>query len=298
MPGFQDALTSSSVPVLGLKIPEGFDQAVEAGEPIALQSAFAHWVKPEQRLDLETHFEAKLSAYFDLPVEILPGPADFFPSETTGGHLWMVTMGFVTITFLLGGFIVPLLLTDEKASKTLDTLLVSPASYSDVVLGKAAAGMFYCIFGLAALSLIECRFIAHGWLMTLTILLNSLTSVSIGLLLGSLSENPNTTNLWAGLILMALLAPVLLIFVFPSGFPAAWGAIAEWIPSIAMMRLIRLAMADEVNQWGLLTSLWGVNRMVGCASGPDHLACTARGTLIAFSPNLTSFRAPPSTTLQ
>lgn len=251
-PAFQDALTSSSVPILGIPIPNDFDLAVDGGEAIELQSAYAHWVKPEQRTALETHFENELSSFLDLPVEISPGPADFFPSETTGGHLWMVTVGFVTIAFILGGFIVPILLTDEKESKTLDALLVSPAGYHDVVLGKAAAGLIYCLLGCSAILILEGRFVANAGLAALTLFLSSLMCVNIGLFIGSMSENPNTTNLWAGLMLMLVLAPLMLIFVFPSGFPETWSGLVEWIPSIAMARMMRLAMVDAIHLRGLL----------------------------------------------
>jgi len=36
-------------------------------------------------------------------------------------------------------------MVEEKEKHTMEALLVSPASYSQIVLGKTIAGIFYCL---------------------------------------------------------------------------------------------------------------------------------------------------------
>ena len=46
---------------------------------------------------------------------------------------------------MMGIFLVPSLLFEEKETKTMQALLVSPASIGQVVVGKALAGAFYIL---------------------------------------------------------------------------------------------------------------------------------------------------------
>jgi ABC-2 type transport system permease protein len=60
----------------------------------------------------------------------------------------------VTIMLTMGILLVPTLMLEEKQTRTMDALLVSPASISQVVIGKAIAGFFYILVTAAIVYLI------------------------------------------------------------------------------------------------------------------------------------------------
>ncbi len=68
----------------------------------------------------------------------------------------------------------------------------------------------------------------------------------MGLLLGTLCDNPSTLNLWVLEAVMALLAPVLALGLVHAGLPAWLRAVAPWTPTVAMARLVGLATAGAV----------------------------------------------------
>ncbi|MBN1936626.1 MAG: hypothetical protein JW934_18335, partial [Anaerolineae bacterium] len=64
-----------------------------------------------------------------------------------------------------------------------------------------------------------------------------------GLLMGIVSDNPTTVNLWVGLLIMFLLVPMLLAELANAKLPAVVQAILPWIPSVAMAKLVGFSMA-------------------------------------------------------
>ena len=59
--------------------------------------------------------------------------------------LSLATINSVLMILMMGIFLVPSLLFEEKETKTMQALLVSPASIGQVVIGKALAGSFYIL---------------------------------------------------------------------------------------------------------------------------------------------------------
>ena len=57
----------------------------------------------------------------------------------------MIATVLVIVLATIGGFMVPYLILEEKQTHTMEVLLVSPASVSQIGTGKALAGLFYCL---------------------------------------------------------------------------------------------------------------------------------------------------------
>ncbi|MGH9908707.1 MAG: ABC transporter permease, partial [Pyrinomonadaceae bacterium] len=163
---------------------------------------------------------------------------------------------------MTGALVVPLLLVEEKEKRTLDFLLTSPASLTDIIGGKALTGVAYSLLIAGLLLAINRQLIGNWQLTLLTILFGLLFIVAVGLLMGSLFQNTMQVNTWASLVLFVLIAPS-----FPSaGLPEALGTAMRFIPTYYLTDALKLSLS------GTATSrLWGNLAVV--------LACT----LIAFA---------------
>jgi len=124
---------------LGVVIPADFDQVLASGGEPTL-TGYILWVHRTRVAELEAKYSQKFSELLGQPVRVEIKENFIIPTpgvETSGVyfHILFATF-FVTIN------LVPALMMEEKRTKTLDALLVSPASDGQVVMGKALAGLF------------------------------------------------------------------------------------------------------------------------------------------------------------
>jgi len=140
---------------------------------------------------------------------------------------------------MTGALVVPLLLVEEKEKRTLDFLLTSPASLTEIVTGKALTGVVYSLL-IAALLLTLNHKLIGNWPLTLsTILLGILFVVAIGLFMGSLFKNTMQVNTRASLALFALLVPA-----FPApGLPASLETAMHFVPTYYFIDALKLSLA-------------------------------------------------------
>ncbi len=148
------------------------------------------------------------------------------------------------LTFgMIGAFVVPLLIVEEKEKRTLDFLLSSPASLNEIIAGKALTGVVYTLLIAGILLGINRQFIQNWPLTLLTILLGLLFVVGVGLVIGSLLNNTMQVNTWASIILIVLLAPS-----FPSlGITAWFDKAMRVIPTYYLSEALKLSMAGTVS---------------------------------------------------
>jgi len=229
---------------LGLVIPVDFDQQVQDGNDITLQGYLVHWADLSKANELVTFFDNHFTQQSGVPVYIQLDGNGVYPGPDSAGFLIMVSTGLVIVVITLGVILVPFLMIEEKETHTIEALLVSPASYSQIVLGKAIAGMSYCLVAAAVVLLINYGIIAQWGLMLLTVLCGSLFAVSLGLLLGTLFDNPMAMNLWAGLLIVILLVPVFLSSVVRTNWLPFLQGIFPWLPSVAFVDLTRLSFVE------------------------------------------------------
>lgn len=177
------------------------------------------------------------------------------------------------LTFgMTGAFVVPLLIVEEKEKRTLDFLLSSPASLSEIIAGKALTGVAYTLLIAGLLLGINRQFIKNWSLTLLTILLGMLFVVGVGLVIGSLLKNTMQVNTWASLVLILLLAPS-----FPSiGITAWFDRAMRFIPTYYLSEALKLSMAGTASSqlWMYLAVLLGCTFVVFLAAA---LALRRRG---------------------
>lgn len=251
----------------GLVVPINFDADVAAGKQPELEV----YVNNQKSSVEHAAFRQLLDQQFASLVKY-PEPARVVwidvakePSQQTAGGVSLNRMLLpllLVMTFAMtGALVVPLLLVEEKEKRTLDFLLASPASLTEIITGKALTGIAYSLV-IAGLLLAINRQLVGNWPLTLlTIMLGLLFVVAIGLLMGTLFDNTMQVNTWASFVLFVLLTPS-----FPSaGLPAAIEAAMRFIPTHYLTEALKLSLTGNIS-----SRFWG------------HLAVVVACTLLAF----------------
>jgi|SRR6266850_7345592 len=246
----------------GLVVPANFDADVAADKQPALtiyvnnkkniieQATFRHLLE-QQVLSLVEHPVPALLNWIDLAKE---------PGAQTGGLADIEKMLLPLLLLLAfgmtGALVVPLLLVEEKEKRTLDFLLTSPASLTEIIAGKALTGVVYSVLIAGVLLALNHKMIGNWPLTLVTILLGLLFVVAIGLFMGSLFQNTMQVNTWASLVLLLLLAPS-----FPApGLPAALETAMRFVPTYYFIDALKLSLRGTASP-----RLWlDLTVMLGC----------------------------------
>jgi ABC-2 type transport system permease protein len=227
---------------LGLVLPPDFDQNLAAGEVPEIQGYVLHWVSSqqvaEQRLDLENRLSAIVGAPVGITME--GGTLTMLP-DSVGG--FMTAAGMVIILLMIGMVLIPNLMLEEKATRTMDALLVSPANSLQIVLGKGFAGLFYALLFILLAFVLNGSFVLQWGLALLATLLFTLCGIGLGLILGTLIENRQQLILVANVIMFPLFLPVFLSLMTDL-LPAWLITVMRWLPPVATADLLRISFSE------------------------------------------------------
>jgi ABC-type transport system involved in multi-copper enzyme maturation permease subunit len=230
--------------VLGLVLPKSFDNMVEEGTSLALEGYTVHWAPEEDVTELTSFFERELGVLIGRSVMIRLEGNTVFTRPDSRGMPFLISVMMVLVLTMIGISLVPNLMLEEKATKTIETLMVSPAKEWQLVAGKALSGTFYCFVALAIAYAFNTRLITHWWLVILVGISGSLFAVSIGLLLGSTIELRQQLMLWAWPVLILLLVPVFLSLLTDL-LPGKVLSLLGWVPTVALSRAFRVSFTER-----------------------------------------------------
>jgi ABC-2 type transport system permease protein len=242
--------------VLGMEIPPGFDQALESGETIEVDGYLAYWIGDDERAETRAFFEQRLAEIAARPVTINLEGNTVYARPDTLGQVFLAAGSMIIAVLLVGISLTTQLMLEEKQTKTLDALLVSPATPGNVVIGKALAGLLYCLVVGSIVLVIYANLVTHWWLAILMLVAGSLFAVSLGLLLGTVIELQSQVKLWTFIIYQPLLLPVFLVIIadiLPQPLLTAF----EWIPTVAWSTALQVSFAEStpVNSYALPLAL-------------------------------------------
>jgi ABC-2 type transport system permease protein len=251
----------------GLAIPTNFDADVAARKQPELviyvnnkqndfeQVMFRQLVERQFSAVVKEHLPARLT-WIDVNKE-----ADRQSSALNLNQMMLPLLLLLTFA-MTGALVVPLLLVEEKEKRTLDFLLTSPASLTEIIAGKALTGVVYSFLIAGLLLAINNRLIGNWPLTLLTVLLGVLFVVAVGLFMGSVFQNTMQVNTWAGLILFVLMAPS-----FPSfRLPEIVDRVMVFVPTHYFVEALRLASSGTPS-----SRIWG------------HLGVLLASTVVAFA---------------
>jgi ABC-2 type transport system permease protein len=227
---------------LGLVLPTGFDQAVASGDPVNLQGYLLNWVREKKAIQLVNQAETQVAGVVGVPVSISVERLFMLP-ETTGTGLSR-GVGSLLIIVLCGLLVVPILMLEEKRTRTLDALLVSPASAGQITIAKALAGLFFCFLGFGLALLFNSTIILQWWLVLLAFVGTALLSVSLGLFLGSMVDNNTQMRVIANILIFPLMIAIF-ISLEAELLPSWLVGICRWLPTTAAFDLMRASFSPQ-----------------------------------------------------
>ena len=247
-----DVLLGEGQEALGLVLPTLNTEA----ESIQIDGYYTRWMKDEHLTELQEYFEGEMSNLLGTAVHINVDGNGVYPSPDSYGQPFMFSI-ITTITLLtICGAVVPYLMIEEKETRTLDAVLVSPASYGEVVIGKAAAGMVYGLVAVSVVFAFRNAMIAQWGLAILAAVCGTLFAVALGLLLGTLFDNPQQMGMWMGLILMVLLVPLFLSMTATSyDWPEFVSFLMPRLPSSALARVFRTCLSYSIHMETVMIDL-------------------------------------------
>jgi ABC-2 type transport system permease protein len=130
-------------------------------------------------------------------------------------------MAALLSSFLVGTSLVPGMLIEEKERKTLRMLMVSPASWFDIVVGKLGVGLGYQVLMAAVVLGITRGFTGQVPLVLLFAALGCCFSVVLGALFGTLFKTTSAAGAAAGMVSFLYIIPVFAVGPFAQLFQSS-----------------------------------------------------------------------------
>jgi ABC-type Na+ efflux pump permease subunit len=243
-PKMEEALGTAPQAYLGLVLPADFDQAVAEGRAPELEAHAVHWATQQEVNELRVSAERALSEISRQPVQVRVVPQRVYPLADAQGFSTMATGVVVLATLTVGIFLVPYMIGDERQTKTMNALLVSPANIGQIVTGKAIAGSVYCTLTAAVAVAFNAKLFVQWWVVVATVACGTLFAVGVGLLLGAVFELPQHMNAVAGVLLAVLLVPVYLAGRL--ALPPLVETLLAYVPSAALNAVLAMSLARTV----------------------------------------------------
>jgi ABC-2 type transport system permease protein len=279
-------LGDGDVPELGLVIPADFDQLLETGGDATLQGYILYWVGDEEAAALVKEVEDEIARQLGRRVPInTNGNAVFMQPDSRGIGMQAAAAAVFLLT-MIGLSLVSNLMLVEKNNRTLDVLLVSPASEWQIVLSKALTGLFYCLLGGGVALAINHEIVVHWWLAIPGLVCFSLFAVSLGLLLGMKIDNRGQLTLWAWVLILPLFLPVMFVMA-EELFPDIVIQISQLIPTSVFFNFLRYTFADPISIGTpllavaliLIWAIFGLAAVIWAVRRRDRGATAAPGAL-------------------
>jgi ABC-type multidrug transport system permease subunit len=240
----------------GLVVPDDFDQSLEVGVQPELDGYVA-WANRRKADQFKTDFEEQFEELVGQPVRINLEENIVYPAFDSGLLLLMVTVTPVTVILIMGIQLVPTLLFEEKQTKTMSALLTSPASISQVVVGKALAGLFYVIVSAGVVFAINWTGVVHWEMALLFVLGIGVFSVGVGLVLGSFYERQQDV-VGLTMLLLVIFTGALFVDMLGLEIPGFLQALVPWVPSVALAEIIRFVFLENIPWEAALVKLGSV----------------------------------------
>jgi ABC-2 type transport system permease protein len=210
-----NGIHKSSSYAVGLVIPANFDSSLRAGNHPQL-SLYINGddVGTQQSLLVQTALigYARTVANPQPPISLTTNMINP-PSDTNIGvdigRIYAVTA--LLVSFMVGTSLIPSLLIEEKEKKTMRMLMVSPASFTDVVLGKLLVVLVYQLVLSGVVLAIQGGYTGEVSLVLLYTLLGSCFGLALGLLFGSIFQTASAAGAVSGIVSFIYILPGLFV---------------------------------------------------------------------------------------
>jgi ABC-type transport system involved in cytochrome c biogenesis permease component len=231
-------------PGLGIIIDEDAG-APAATDRLTLEGHYPFWMKPDQLTALKATVEDDLTMLLDSPVSIDTTGHPVYPlmDAYAYGKTFVATAGLLIGMIIMGLTMAPQLIQEEKQAHTLQAVLVSPATFSQFIIGKTIAVCFYTLLT-TAISLVFVGRLVLNWPVMLLALALAMPAVILpGILFGTLVETKQQYAIWLWVLIIPTLLPLFLSII--RILPPGWMQVVDWWPTVALSRLIRAGLTYQ-----------------------------------------------------
>ncbi len=240
---------------IGIVIPADFDQRMRNGDNQLV--GYVAWANRTKATKLEAEFAERFSILLDEPVQVEIAGNYVYPTQDSTLLLGILTWSTVIVILMMGIALVPHLLFEEKRTKTMDALLVSPANAGQVVAAKALAGVFYMLVAAGVVFALNWVAVVHWGAALVFALSGTVFCVALGLVLGSFYDRQEEIT-GLVMVLTVLFAGAMFADGMLLNIPAAVAVILPWVPSVVLADILTLAYLEHVTWAQILPGLGGL----------------------------------------
>ena len=231
-------------------IPADFDQSLASGETAVL-TGYTMWVFRNSVPEMESKYSELFSQLLGSPVQLEIDDNILIPEP--GVDYNTVNFNVMWAVLFMALLVIPHLMLEEKHTRTMDALMVSPVSPGGLVAGKALAGLFFILISGGLYLALNRAYVVNWWLTFLAFFCTAVFSIGLALLIAGFVKNPQTINI--------LMLPVIAALVLPAMFAdepfLAPGLrnIFTWIPTTAMVEIMGFSFSTHAPTGELLLDL-------------------------------------------
>jgi len=238
----------------GVAIEPGFDARLDAGEKPVVKA----WLSPKAGPMQSTIFrslvvdQAWLLVRQDFPIQLIwPEEGSPVVNTTQNGpempfdiDQYVLQIMLVMGISMMGAFLVPTLMVEEKEKHTLEALLVSPGGPVEVTVGKAIVGIVYSLLVSGVLLAMNGGFTGNWPVTVAGVFLGALFVVGIGLLMGSLFNIMHHVNIASSVIMLLMfLPPWMGLF----SLPAPFDRLLPLIPTFYLSNIVDAGLNNQAS---------------------------------------------------
>ncbi len=243
----------------GLILASGFDAAFERGERPELRVIINPAQDPNHGLvrlieDQVRHLAGQVPPA-QVEVRALNPPAAAPPGFNLGRYLLLL---WLTMSLTMTGIMVPpSLLVEEREQATLKPLLVTPASYGDVVAAKVLVGLVYVLGGTLLILWLNGGLTGSVPLTLLVLVVGGVVTVEVGICLGAFFDEMTALQTWSFVALLPFMLPGIVGPLITAGLfhLGPLTAALRLIPTSQVIAALERTLAGEVTLVGLLPEL-------------------------------------------
>jgi len=236
---FNYRLRDSDTPILGIILESETLASFESHNTLMLNAYVPYWMKSDEITDLKNSFETSFSDRWQKEVRLSDRVEIIYPvmGSDANGKIFIASAGLLLQIILLGLSMAPQLIIEEKESRTLNAIMVSPATLSQFVIGKSLAVLFYTLLT-TIIGLIFIGGLVINWgLLVLALLIGMFTFIIPGILIGAILQTKQQINLWIWVLFIPTMMPM--FFSIVRVLPDTLMKIIDWWPTVALQRLMR-----------------------------------------------------------
>lgn len=215
-----------------IEIPEGASAALLDGQQVQINIATDE-SSPNTSMIIQSTLREMARAFSGIvePMQLNVKPVRSVNSSQAMLPTWIV------MALMSGLTLLPAAIASERQLKTLDALLITPASFLDIIIGKAAYGVVLSLFGALVIMIVNGSMVGNLLFAWLHILMGAVMASFLGAFIGVAVKDLQAASL------VSTVAYIFILWgMWFSELPGVIGTISQYTPAYFIAEGIRNAL--------------------------------------------------------